>query len=154
MSYRFLHSPPDDAPIVIPAIGLRLWVRVPPEASTGAMSIIETENAPGFGPPLHRHRETEIFRVLEGKYLYEIDGRRLEANTGDVVIVPGSAPHAFRNITDRPARQFVVITPALDAVGFFTSFADLLRDGPPDPDALAAMGKRWDVEFLGPPLRG
>jgi quercetin dioxygenase-like cupin family protein len=153
MPYRFLHSRPDDAPIVIPAIGLRLWVRVPPEAGDGAMSIIETEKAPGFGPPLHRHREAEIFRVLEGAYLYEIDGRRLEAHTGDVVIVPGSAPHAFRNITDRPARQLVIIAPAFDAVGFFTSFANILRDGAPNPSALAEMGQRWDVEFLGPPLK-
>jgi hypothetical protein len=30
---------------------------------------MEQVNAPGFGPPLHRHNEAEIFRVLEGVYL-------------------------------------------------------------------------------------
>ena len=28
-------------------------------------------NAPGKGPPRHRHHEAEIFRVIEGRYLYD-----------------------------------------------------------------------------------
>jgi len=40
------------------------------------MRIIETEIASGFGPPLHQRPETETFRVLEGRYLGEIDGTR------------------------------------------------------------------------------
>src|SRR5579875_1129823 len=116
------------------------------------MSIIETENAPGMGPPLHRHRETEIFRVLEGRYLFALDGERFEAASGDVVVVPGGAAHAFRNIGRDPARQFIVITPGLDAAAFFTGLAAVMRDGRPDPAALAAFGAEWQVEFLGPPI--
>jgi quercetin dioxygenase-like cupin family protein len=103
MSISFVHSKGADAPITIPAIGLDLFVRVAPDASGGAFSIIETINAPGKGPPRHRHREAEIFRVLEGRYLYEMDGRRFFAETGDVVSIPGGAEHGFVNVTDRLA---------------------------------------------------
>ena len=40
-------------------------------------------------PPRHRHPEAEIFFVIEGRYLYEVDGRRFYAETGDVRIRPG-----------------------------------------------------------------
>jgi quercetin dioxygenase-like cupin family protein len=136
----------------VPAIGLSLRVTVPPAVSGGEMTAIETTNLPGFGPPLHRHPETEAFRVLDGRYLYECDGNRFEVGEGDVVCIPGGAAHAFVNITDKPARQFIVILPGLDAVTFFTGLGDAFRDGVPDRVRLNEFGKRWNVEFLGPPL--
>ncbi|WP_108658832.1 cupin domain-containing protein [Acuticoccus kandeliae] len=152
MSFANWHSRTDEPVIHVPAIGLELTVRLPPEASSDALTIIETVNAPGFGPPLHRHRETEIFRVLEGRYLYQRGEERFIAEEGDVVTVPGGTPHAFRNITDRPARQFILIMPAFDAVGFFTGLGDIMKGGRPDRATLNAFGERWQVEFLGPPL--
>jgi quercetin dioxygenase-like cupin family protein len=96
MPFQFFHSTTDGIPILkIPALGLELAVRLPPEASAKALTIIETSNAPGFGPPLHRHSETEVFRVLEGRYLFEVDGRRFEAGVGELVSVPGGAAHTF-----------------------------------------------------------
>lgn len=148
----FLHSNGTDAPIKIPAIGLDLFVRMPPAASAGEFCFIETINAPGAGPPRHRHPEAEIFRVLEGRYLYEADGRRFYAEAGDVVSIPGGMEHGFVNVTDKPARQFILIAPALDAASFFTELADTMRDGIPDQAALNAFGVKWQVEFLGPPV--
>ena len=152
MTFSFLHSTQQETPILIPQIGLTLRVRVPPEATGGVLTSVETINAPGFGPPLHRHRETEVFYVLEGRYLFEVDGRRFAADTGDVVAVPGGSAHAFVNLTDRPARQFIQILPGLDAAAFFLGMGEVMRDGKLDQDALNAFGKRWHVEFLGPPL--
>ena len=152
MPFTFWRSRGGEAPIAIPAIGLDLFLRLPPAASGGALTVIETVNAPGFGPPRHRHREAEVFRVLEGRYLYEVDGRRFHADTGDVVSVPGGAEHAFVNASDRPARQLVAIVPGLDAEAFFTGLGAVMKDGVPDAAALNAFGARWHVEFLGPPL--
>ena len=153
MSFSFLASRGDEGPIAIPAIGLDLFVRLPPASSDGAMTVIETINAPGFGPPRHRHNEAEVFRVLEGRYLYEVDGRRFHADVGDLVSVPGGAEHGFVNVADQPARQLVMILPGLDAAGFFTELAGVMKDGVPDREALNAFGRRWNVEFLGPPLK-
>jgi hypothetical protein len=79
LSISFVHSKGADAPIAIPTIGLDLFVRMAPTASDGAFSIIETINAPGKGLPRRRHLEAEIFRVLEARYLYGMDGRRFYA---------------------------------------------------------------------------
>jgi quercetin dioxygenase-like cupin family protein len=153
MTFSFLHSTHQEQPILIPQIGLTLRVRVPPDTTGGALTAIETTNAPGFGPPLHRHRETEVFYVLEGQYLFEVDSRRFTADVGDVVTAPGGSAHSFVNITGKPARQFIQILPGLDAVAFFLGLGDVMRDGKPDQDALNAFGKHWHVEFLGPPLQ-
>ena len=152
MTISVLHSRGTESPIEIPAIGLDLFVRMPPAASGGEFCLIETINAPGKGPPRHRHHEAEIFRVLEGRYLYEADGRRFHAEAGDVVSIPGGVAHGFVNVTDKPARQFILVAPALDAVAFFTELAGTMRNGIPDSSALAAFGIKWGVEFLGPPV--
>jgi quercetin dioxygenase-like cupin family protein len=152
MSISFVHSKGADAPITIPAIGLDLMVRMAPAASGGAFSIIETVNAPGKGPPQHKHPEAEIFRVLEGRYLYDIDGHRFYAEVGDVASIPGGAGHGFVNVTEEPARQYILMFPALDAAAFFTELAGVMRNGVPDKAALNRFGVKWHVEFIGPPL--
>jgi quercetin dioxygenase-like cupin family protein len=136
----------------IPNLGLELTVRLPQSASGGALTVMETVNAPGFGPPLHCHHETEVFRVLEGRYLYEVDGRRFYAAAGDLVSVPGGAAHTFTNASDRPSRQIVLMLPAMDAIAFFTGLGRLMAAGRPDMPTLNAYGAPWGVEFLGPPI--
>ena len=153
MPFQIQHSPTTSTPTLkIPAIGLELAVRLPQTASDGSLVILETINAPGFGPPLHRHPETEIFRILEGEYLYEVDGKRFHATPGDLVTVPGGVPHTFTNLSPRPARQIVLMLPAMDAQAFFTGLGDLMAAGRPDKATLAAYGAKWGVEFLGPPI--
>ena len=66
--------------------------------------------------------------------------------------VPGGASHAFVNVTDKPARQYILIAPGLDAKAFFTGLAGVMRGGRPDAAALNLFGEQWKVEFLGPPL--
>ncbi len=153
MPFSFWHSDQNAEPLFIPAIGLELRVRLPGAASGGEMTLIETQNAPGFGPPLHRHREVEVFRVLAGRYLYVVDGVRFYAETGDVVSVPGGAAHTFINVADTPGRQLIAILPALDAAAFFTELGGVMKDGVPDKTALNIFGEKWGVEFLGPPLK-
>jgi quercetin dioxygenase-like cupin family protein len=153
MIFDFAHSRHNEPPIQIPAIGLELFVRLPPKLTGGTLTIIDTVNAPGFGPPLHRHAETEIFRVLSGRYLFETDGKRFHAEVGDVVSVPGGTAHTFVNVTDSPARQTIVIVPGLDAAAFFAQLGDLMKNGLPDPARLNRFGRDWGVEFLGPPLK-
>lgn len=153
MTVSFAHSCTAELPIRIPAIGLDLSVRLPPAASGGEFCFIETINAPGKGPPQPRHRKAEIFRVIEGRCLHQVDGRRFFAEAGDVVSIPGGAAHGFVNVTGAPARRYILAAPALDAAAFVTELAGTMRDGLADQAALNVFGEKWDVEFLGPPLR-
>jgi hypothetical protein len=68
------------------------------------------------------------------------------------VSIPGGVEHGFVNMTDKPARQYILIVPALDASAFFTELAGVMKDGVPDRAALNALGAKWQVEFLGPPV--
>jgi quercetin dioxygenase-like cupin family protein len=152
LSQPFHSTPQNAAPIKIPELGLELTIRLPTQALSGAMTLMETVNAAGFGPPLHRHREAEVFRVMEGLYLFEVDGSRFQAQAGDVVCVPRGAAHAFLNLSDTPSRQVVMMLPAMDAERFFLELAAVLASPHSDRAALNAFGVPWAVEFLGPPL--
>jgi quercetin dioxygenase-like cupin family protein len=152
MGFEFSQSQLGEAKLEIPTMGLELSVRLSTDVSGGALTVLETVNAVGSGPPLHRHRETEVFRVLEGEYLYEVDGRRFRAVTGDVVSVPGGAAHTLTNISSGPARQLVMMLPAMDALRFFSGLGELMAGGRPDMATLNTYGAPWGVEFLGPPI--
>jgi mannose-6-phosphate isomerase-like protein (cupin superfamily) len=135
----------------IPALGLDLWVRMHPSTSANALAWLETRNAPGFGPPLHRHRETEVFRVSEGCYLFQVGDRQFEAGEGDVISVPEGRAHTFVSVTAKPARRLVLMLPGMDSEAFFLGRSEPFQTKP-SLDQLNAYGKRWGVEFLGPPL--
>lgn len=153
MTFSPWQSRRDEDTIQIPAIGLELRVRLPNRISGGTVEIIETINAPGFGPPLHQHPETEVFRVLKGRYRYQVGDRSFFAEEGDVISVPGGTAHAFVNVTDTPAEQLILILPGIDAAAFFIELGDVMKAGMPTKEVLNNFGKRWNVEFLGPPLR-
>lgn len=153
MAFEFFQSVNgSESKLDIPSMGLQLAVRLPHDVSGGALTVLETVNARGFGPPLHRHPETEVFRVLDGRYLYEVDGRRFYAAAGDVVSVPGGAAHTFTNVSDGPSRQLVLMLPAMNALTFFSELGKLMAAGKPDMPTLNNFGAPWGVEFLGPPI--
>jgi quercetin dioxygenase-like cupin family protein len=147
------HRQTGDGPLVaVPAFGLEVRICLPPEASGGTCSAIETLYAPGSGPPLHRHPEGEFFKVIEGAFRYRVGDRDFTATAGDIAFAPGGVPHAFVNLSDRPARQLTLAVPALDFERFFRELAALTAHGPPAPADLARFGAAWKVDFLGPPL--
>jgi hypothetical protein len=140
-------------------------VRFAPAGDSIGLTIIETTNAPGLGPPLHRRAEVEIFEVVSGRYLFEIDGHRLVAKRGDLVRVPSGAARAFVNLTGTGARQKVIFQPGIDAAAYFYELAQALDatavpgGGQPDPSAAAALrerltafGQRWGIVFVGAPI--
>ena len=61
--------------------------------------------------PLHKHRDPEIFHVLEGEidFYVEVSGiaQWRSASPGDVIVIPSDAKHAFRNTKDKCVRTMV-----------------------------------------------
>ncbi|MFC0397962.1 cupin domain-containing protein [Paraburkholderia rhizosphaerae] len=143
-----------DNAIHIPAIGLDLKVYIEPTATQGRATLIETYDAPGFGPPIHRHEnETEVFHVLQGRYLFEVNGERKVVQAGETLTALVGTTHRFVNIDDETSRMLVLISPGFDATCFFSQLRDVMADGIPDPVTLARLGAKWHIEFLGPPLK-
>ncbi|MBV9197662.1 MAG: cupin domain-containing protein [Solirubrobacterales bacterium] len=79
-------------------------------ALSGQVGVVEGEVPPGGGFQVpHWHEDLdEVFYVLEGEIEFLLDGSWQRAQAGTTVFVPAGMVHAFRNATERPARQLVV----------------------------------------------
>lgn len=124
------------------------YVHLRSEESDGHVSVVETAPGPGVGPPLHHHDFDEAFYVLEGELTFRLDDKTVIARPGDLVFAPGGAPHTFANLTDRPARQLIVCTPA----GFERHFARMAaRNAGEDPPEWA-LQPIPEVTRVGDPI--
>ncbi len=62
------------------------------------ISFFLVDNEPGQGAALHRHPYPETCIVRAGRAGFTVDGERVEAGPGDVVVVEAGTPHGFRNL--------------------------------------------------------
>ena len=115
---------------------------VPAAATGGALSVFRATMPEGFGPPRHIHtREDEVFLVLEGEALFDIDGRILRAGPGATVFMPRGVPHTFR-VQSPVAVMLGVMTPG----GFEETVPQPRR---PRRRAHAAVARRGPVRRAG-----
>lgn len=123
-----------------------------PDASGGAMSIVDTTAPVGSGPPRHVHeREDEVFIVLTGQCEFWLEGARFVKGPGETAFVPRGKEHTFRVIGEQPSRHLIVLTPG----GFEGFFADMARGQcriPEDMAAVEASARAHHLKFTGPPL--
>jgi mannose-6-phosphate isomerase-like protein (cupin superfamily) len=107
------------------------------------------------GPDLHVHQnEDEAAYVVAGTMTFVVGEERFEAGPGTLVWLPRGVPHTFANLSDAPAWVFGTTTPA-GLEGMFAEQAEYFSSltGPPDEARIDAIGRRWGVTRLGPPLR-
>jgi mannose-6-phosphate isomerase-like protein (cupin superfamily) len=127
-----------------------IYLKIGSQETGGRYSLLEDVTPPGGGTPLHvHHREDEGFYVLEGEYLFEADGKRFEARTGDFVFVPRDIPHRFRNIGKTNGTILLTLEPGGLEI-FFEELAAM--SGSPDPARVAPIFEKYGLELLGPPL--
>ena len=69
------------------------------------VSFIWLDLPPGEGPRLHRHPYEEIFIVQEGYPRFTVGAETLDAQPGQIIVVPPETPHKFVNVGDGPLRQ-------------------------------------------------
>jgi mannose-6-phosphate isomerase-like protein (cupin superfamily) len=67
--------------------------------------VIFTDLPPGGGPALHKHPYEEVFVMLEGEAMFDVDGQEIAAGRDDVLIVPPDTPHGFTNSGHGQLRQ-------------------------------------------------
>jgi mannose-6-phosphate isomerase-like protein (cupin superfamily) len=116
-----------------------------------SFSLIHTRREPpGFGPPLHRHRDAaEAFYVLEGTYLMYTDDRQDLCPPGSFVYVPRRVPHTFKVVSPGAGRKLNLFAPAA-MVGFFEGLSRAEANGEASPDVLDRIAEEHDMEILGP----
>ena len=73
-----------------------------------ATSVLEAEIVPGSGPRPHTHTYAEFFILHEGQGRYFVDGISIDAEAGDIVIVPPDTKHSFVNTGSGPLRHSAI----------------------------------------------
>jgi len=124
----------------------------------GKWSMVDFTANPGMQTTLHRHRVTdETFYVVEGEFKFYLDGKIVTLHPGDMADVPRMTPHAFANLTKKPARLIGTCNPGAFEK-FFALTAELVKKqkpGTPEFEAgMKAIMKQVDMEPLGPPPFG
>lgn len=127
-----------------------LYIKLASKDTADACTVIENIVPAGGGPPLHvHHREDETFFIIEGDYIFEIEGRRTSAHPGDFLRGPRNIPHTFQNVTAASGSMLLTVTPA-GVEEFFRALAAI--PGPPEPAKLLPVYQKYGIELLGPPL--
>jgi quercetin dioxygenase-like cupin family protein len=121
--------------------------------SGGAFALLEATEPPGFGPPMHVHRDcAEAFYVLEGEYRIFVEGEEHRCPAGSFILIPQGVIHGFR-VGDVASRKLNLYAPS-EMVGYFESLAEAIRLGEADPARLDDIARRHGMEVIGPVPEG
>jgi mannose-6-phosphate isomerase-like protein (cupin superfamily) len=128
--------------------GTRVEFKVESDSATGA-SLTEWTALPGFDTGLHVHENLEeTWFVLSGELEFRFGDEEFIAGIGATVFVPPHVPHAFANPGAAEARFLLTTSPPGHDRYFDELAAILAVDGPPDPDAIADLRKRYDTQQI------
>jgi quercetin dioxygenase-like cupin family protein len=131
-------------------LGLAMNIRVHGRDTGGVLSVAESSDQPGGGPPPHiHHREDETFQVLEGEYEFTCGAKTFTARKGATIFAPRGVPHTYRYAGQTPGRLMVTITPA-GFEGFFEEVGALSPQQQEIPRVIE-IGKKYGLEILPPP---
>lgn len=129
--------------------GFAVAVKADEERTGGVVSVLETEEPPGFGPPLHVHHDcAEAFYVLEGEYVMTLDERDVVCPAGSFVFIPRGVRHGFRT-GERSSRKLNFYFPA-SMVGYFDELAAALERESVSDEELAEIAAAHAMEIVGP----
>jgi quercetin dioxygenase-like cupin family protein len=114
----------------------------------GRFSLVEHPmSARALAAPLHRHaREDEYSYIVQGRVGALLGDEVLIGEPGDLIFKPRGQWHTFWNAGDEPARLVEIISPG-GFEGFFAELVDLDGVTGADPDVLAELCARYEIEM-------
>jgi quercetin dioxygenase-like cupin family protein len=130
----------------------RMSVKASSDETGGAFTLLEADEPPGFGPPMHIHHDAaEAFYVVEGEYHIFVEDQEFACPTGSFIYIPAGIPHGFR-VGSEQSRKLNFYTPAA-MVGYFDELAQLAGTEM-EPVELAEVARRYGMEVIGPVPEG
>lgn len=69
------------------------------------ISFIWVDMPPGGTIRLHKHPYKEIFIIQEGLATFTVGSTTLEAQAGQIIMVPADIPHKFTNLSNQQLKQ-------------------------------------------------
>ena len=129
--------------------GSRLWLVADASDCCGALGANRLRlEAGAAGAKTHYHeRSSEAFYVLEGWFEMVMEGRKILLETGDYVVVPPGAKHAFAAAPGCVADVLITLVPGVDRFDYFRLLPKLMR-GEVDQEDLKQIAARYDVHLV------
>lgn len=127
----------------------RMSLKASGDDTDAAFSLLEADEPPHFGPPMHIHHDAaEAFYVVAGEYVIFINDEEQICPAGSFVYIPPGVPHGFR-VGALPSRKLNIYTPAA-MVGYFDELAAAISRGEMDDETLGEIARRYGMEVIGP----
>lgn len=131
--------------------------KVTSEQSQGEFCMIEHSATRGKMTPLHLHPDhDETCYILEGEFLFHIDGKEQSAGPGAVIWIPRGTPHAML-VTSEIERSVWIVNPGGAMEAFYRQAGDAVSN-PTLPSAHIDVARLREVgegtgamKTLGPP---
>lgn len=132
-------------------LGIPLFIRIHGRDTGGVLSVVESHDVPGGGPPPHiHHREDETFQIIEGDYEFTVGDKTILAKPGTTLFAPRGIPHTYRYLGNTPGKLMCVITPS-GFEGFFDEIGALNPQEQMNIPRVMEIAKKFGLEFLPPP---
>jgi quercetin dioxygenase-like cupin family protein len=133
--------------------GFQMSIKATAQETDSAFSLLEADEPPDFGPPLHIHGDAaEAFYVLEGEYIIFLDGEEFSCPAGSFIFIPAGIPHGFR-VGKVAGRKLILYTPAA-MVGYFDDLSEAIRNGTANDERLGEIADRYSMVVTGPVPEG
>ena len=141
---------PADGGRKLNVLGIPMVIRIHGRETGGIVSVVESHDLSGGGPPPHiHHREDETFQILEGEYEWTVGGKTFVAKKGATIFAPRGVPHTYRYVGQPPGRLMCVITPA-GFEGFFEEISAMSLQEQRDLARVMVIAKKYELEFPPP----
>jgi len=142
---------PSDGGKQVNVLGTPMLIRIHGRDTGGVLSVVETHDLPGGGPPPHIHHcEDETFQILEGEYEFTVAGKSFIAKPGTTLFAPRGVPHTYRYLGQTPGRLMCVITPS-GFEKFFEKIGAMSPQQQQDIPRVMEIAKKFGLEILPPP---
>jgi cupin domain len=122
------------------------------QAATGdAFTLLEADEPPNFGPPLHIHHDaSEAFYIVDGEYTIFLPSGEVRCPAGAFIYIPQGVEHGFR-VGPMQSRKLNFYIPAA-MIGYFDEMAAAAGDL--NDEKLVALANKYSVEVTGPVPEG
>lgn len=141
---------PKDGGKAVNVLGIPMLIRIHGRDTGGVLSVVESQDFSGGGPPPHvHHREDETFQILEGEYEFFIAGQKFMAGPGDALFAPRGIPHAYRCVGAGAGRLMVTLTPS-GFEAFFEEIGAMTPEERQNIPRVVEIASKYGLEFLPP----
>ena len=137
---------PADKGEALSVAGNTITVKIGGEHTANAYSVFELSVPPDVGAGLHIDKDwDEFWHVMEGTFVFTLDGKQLELSAGGFAHGPKGTPHSFKNVSAVKGKLVMVTIPS-GLEKFFRSIDEASAHGSPDKETFANIMRTHHIE--------